>query len=230
MTILSAIQSASAFLGIDVPSAVMASTDREHVELAAVANDMAKRIAEAHEWQVLKRQQTITGNGETDAWDLPSDFDRMPLGQRLWTSRTTSPLRHIEDEDEWLGYQVTSLTASPYGSWTMVGGQLVFDPVLASAETVKYYYLTNLIATNASGTNIVAFTADTDTFRLDEGLLRLAIIWKWRDSKGHPADVALAEFQTEMTKRTARDGHKEPIRIGRARMSGEIALPWTIEP
>ena len=41
MTLLSVCRAAAAVIGLDIPTSVAASTDREHVELMAVANEMA---------------------------------------------------------------------------------------------------------------------------------------------------------------------------------------------
>jgi hypothetical protein len=209
----------------------MASTEPEHVELAGVANEMAERIAEAHEWQAFKRLTTITGNGDDDAWDLPEDYDRLPVAQQIWTSRLTTPLRQVQDQDEWLGLQVRYLSQAPLGSWTLLGGQVVFNPVLASGETAQFYYMTNLICADSDGATKTAFTADDDTFRLDERLLRQGIIWRWKQLKGLPFEVPMFEYQSLLERRITRDGARTVITTPRSRMSGaDVALPWTIVP
>jgi hypothetical protein len=230
VTILSVIRDAAPFISLGVPEAVMASTEREHVELAATANEMAERIAEAHEWQLLKRQHSITGNGSDDAWDLPADFDRLPLAQQVWSSARSYPLEQVTDEDEWLGRQVVFPGGMTTGSFIIIGGQMVFDPVLASGEVAKFYYLTNLAVEDEDGETKAAFTADTDTFRLDERLLKLAIIWRWKQAKGLPFEVWLADFNLLLAQRVGRDGARKPIATGRPRYrdAGSIALPWTI--
>ncbi len=47
MTILSTMQGVSKVIGLDVPSAVFSSTDREHLELAEIANHMGAEIIDA---------------------------------------------------------------------------------------------------------------------------------------------------------------------------------------
>lgn len=229
MTIGTVISQIAPFIAIAVPDNIFGSDEREHVELVATANEVAERIARAHEWQALKRLQTITGNGEADAWDLPEDFDRMPLTQRLWTSRTSAPLTQAANQDDWLGLQVRDLSSVPGGSWIMLAGQLAFNPILAAAETVQYYYLTNLIATDSDGVNKAAFTDNEDTFRLDERLLGYGIRWKWKQAKGLSFDVEFADFMSLLEQRIARDGAKGILRDGNARrVNAKVAYPWSL--
>lgn len=206
----------------------MASTEQEHIELAGIANEMAERIAEGHEWQALKRLHTVTGNGETDAWDLPADYDRMPEGQQLWTSRISGPLKHIRDQDDWLGMQVRDLNNVPTGAWTMLGAQIVFNPILTSGETVQFYYLSNKIVTDEDGETKTAFTSDSDVFRLDERLLRMGIIWRWKQLKGLPFEVPAMEYQVLLEQRIMRDAAKGIIRGGRFRPMAKLAYPWAL--
>ena len=76
MTALSVVQAVCPFIGVDVPGAVFSSTTREHVELKAVANDVADMIAKAHPWQLLTTLKTHTGDGTTEDFDLLDAEDR----------------------------------------------------------------------------------------------------------------------------------------------------------
>lgn len=225
MTVLSAIQEACSVIGLDVPNGVYASTDRANVELADIANDMAERIANAHEWQVLSTLATITGDGSTEDYDLPSDYDRMLTKTQLWSSSLKTPLSHISDIDEWLGLDVQAFS-HVINAWSIFGGQVHIKPALASAVTAKYYYQSNLIVTPASGANKVKFTADTDVFRLDEQLLRLGIIFQWRANKGLPYAEDMANYEDRKEKLISRDKGSRIVRLGRVRMPKDTHLAY----
>ena len=85
---------------------------------------------------------------------------------------------------------------------------------MESAATVKYWYQSNLYGRQAS-TNIAAFTADTNTFRLSERLLKLALIYKWREMKGLPYAENMEDYEIEKAKLIHRDKGSRIIRIGR---------------
>lgn len=229
MTIGSVISEVAPVISVAVPDNIFGSDEREHVELVALANEMAQRIAEANEWQVIKRLQSYTGNGETDAWDLPDGYDRMPQKQAVYTSRMVMPLEHVQDHDEWLARLVNG-TAIPVGSWTLLGGQMVFNPVLASGEVAQFYYLTDYVVRDEDGNLKATFTASTDTYRLDERLLKLGMIAQWRANKGVGEDFG--EYNKLLADRIIRDAGPRAFSIGRPSMGDDAttALPWTIVP
>lgn len=229
MTVLSAIQAACKVIGETVPADVYAATDRPGVELAAVANTMALRIANGHDWQLLKRIHTLTGDGTTEDFDLPSDYDRMLVKAALWSSEFTGRLRHIPDADEWLGLDVQDVDLVQ-NAWTLYGGQIHIKPAPADDETVKFFYISNLIIAPATGSNKVAFTADTETFRLSEKLLELGIIWQWRANKGFPYAEDLANYEDLHERLIVRDGGSKTLAVGTARMPTGVtaAYPWSL--
>ena len=144
----------------------------------------------------------------------PDDYDRMLEKSQLWTSSLETPLTPISDRDEWLGLDIQSFDFV-VNAWIIYGGQVHIKPAVASAATVKYWYQSNLIITDSGATNIAEFSDDADTFRLSERLLKLGLIYKWREMKGLPYAENMADFEMEKAKLIARDKGSRIIRIGR---------------
>lgn len=231
MTVLATIQRVSAKIGVGRPIAVFSSDEREHSELAECANEVAELVAKSHDWQVLKRQQTFTGNGVTTGFPLPDAYDRMPKSQAVYTSRLDCPLMHVSGHDDWLDMTLREYTLAT-GSWTLIGGRVEFYPVLENAETASFYYMTDLTVVDENNVQKSAFTADTDEFRLPERLLRLGMIWKWKADKGLPADAHYATFMQAMSEEQAADGGSRVIRVGKAWRfpDARVAYPRAITP
>lgn len=234
MTVLSAIARACPKLGLEVPLSVFSSTEREHVELAELANVVAEEIASAYDWQVLKKISTITGDATTEDWPLEADYDRQTLKATMWVaSRTGAPLEHVLDFDRWLGIIVSTATVSS-GQWIIYGNQIHIRPALALADTAKYPYITTAIVDPASGANKAAFTIDTDVFLLDESVLRKGIIWRWKEQKGLPYAEAMQDYEIGLAEAVGRDKGSKILTIGAQRWRGGIdadyAFPGTIVP
>lgn len=231
MTILSVVADACKVIGLEVPTGLLASTDREHVELVAVAQEMAERIARGHGWQLLSRIHTITGDGTTEDWSLPSDYDRMPVKAQLWSSALETALSPIPDIDKWLSLDVQSFDFV-LNAWTIYGGEMHIKPALASGVTVKFFYQSNLIVAPNAGANKATFTADGDTFRLDEQLLKLAIIWRWKEAKGQSYSEWLDDYEELKERLVSRDRGSRVVRIGTRRMPADVrtAYPQAIDP
>lgn len=228
-TALEIIQSAAPAIGIDVPSVLFSSTDRRDVELARVLNECAVRIGRAHDWEALKVLQTHTGDGTTSAYSLPSDYWRMPKEGQIWSTRWQRPMVHISNED-WLRLEIRDYDLV-VGNWTLFGGQVQYRPALASNENTQWFYVSENIVAPSSGANKARFTADDDTFRLDDFVLEMELIWKWREQKGmeYAEDMATAVNALEQAI-TKDKGARIITQSSRRNVRAKVAYPWSIEP
>lgn len=216
MTVLQVVQDAATVLGIDVPTLVYGATTREMVEMQSLVNEVARRIAETHDWQVLKVINQYDGDGVSEAFDLPADYDMMLTTASIWSSEWTWNLNHIMDSDQWLEMQVVPFTFI-YGNWMIYGGQYHQLPIMPVGANVKFFYISNLIVQAADLSTKTAFTVDTDAFRLDERLLKLGIIWQWKASKGLPYAEDMANYEKQLAAVLQKDGGSKPIISGRPR-------------
>ena len=229
MSLLSVCQSVCKVIGLDVPDAVASSTDREYVELVAIANEMAARIASGHDWQKLSSVHTITGDGVTEDFDLPEDFDRMLVKAQVWSSSLETALSPISDLDRWLELDVQSFDFV-INAWTIYGGRMHIKPALGSGVTAKFLYQTNGIVLTGTAP-VSSFSNDDDVFRLDERLLGLGMIWQWRAHKGLPYAEDMATYEAALAREVMRDKGSKMLRIGSVRMPRDVrtAYPQAIE-
>ena len=105
--------------------------------------------------------------------------------------------------------------------WTSI------TPVMTPAVTARFSYLDkNCVALTSSGFGDT-FTADTDAFRLDERLLKLGMIWTWKQLKGSPYAEDMGTYQDALAVASGADS-PAPIIVGRLPISAaaRVALPW----
>jgi hypothetical protein len=231
MTVLSVVQNVCLVVAIDKPDQVFATTDREMLEMARLANEIKDRLMTVHDWQVLQTIKTYTGDDVSEGHALPDDYDRMVATASMWSSRWTWAFNHITDPDVWLEYQVVPYTFVN-GNWIIFGGQVHVLPVMASTETLKFFYVSNKIVTANDSTTKADFTADTDTFRIPEKLLELGMIWQWRANKGLPYAEDMQNFELYLNKCIKKDAGSNPIISGNKgfnwKRSGAWAFPQTV--
>lgn len=229
MTLLSVVQNAALVCGLKKPDIVMASTDRTMQEMARLANEMAQMISERHDWQALMVQATITGDGTEEAFDLPSDFGRMPRIAGLWSNRWEWDMNPITGVDAWLQYQMWPTTLV-LGNWIIYGDQFHILPIMGDGDIVRYFYISNKLVRANDNSTKAAFTADTDTFRLSERLLELAIIYKWKSDKGQPYIDRLNDFEEKLTQLKDTDTGSKPVISGSPRMrsGAKTAFPFLV--
>ena len=228
MTVLSVIQDACAVIGLNIPDVVFTSTERESIELRTVANEMAKRIAEATDWQALRKVATITGDGTAETFALPTDYARMLKKANLWSAAQPSlSFRHVTDLDRWIEDEISGFN-SILGEWIIYGGELHIRPVLANAEEVKFAYVSTYCVTGSK----TAFTTETDTFVLDERVLKLGIIWQWKANKGLPYGEDMENYEAALSVAVGNDKGSRILTIGSGRIRGgaEFAFPHVVTP
>jgi len=230
-TILQITKNVCKVIGLEQPSALYSSTAREYVELAELANDMGAELVDAYDWQTLKTLNTETGDASTEDFDLPTDYKRMLKKAQVWSSSLETPLTPITDTDEWLGLDVQSFDFV-VNAWTIYADQMHIKPALDSAVTAQYYYISENYAKDTDGsTTQAAFDADTDTFRLDDRLLKLGMIFQWRKNKGLPYEGDEQKYEQMKERIISADNGSRMLRIGKIRFPKDVhtAYPQSIE-
>lgn len=226
-TALEICQDAAVKLGLDRPSALFSSTGRTERELRRALIEAADKIVHAHDWQLLKTLETHTGNGSTTTYALPSDYLRMPKDANVWSSKWQHPLYRITPED-WLNLDVKDFEPAA-GAWTIYGGNFVYTPALATDETAKFFYVSENAVAPATGSNKATFTADDDTFRLDDRVLELILVAVWRAQKS--LDYAEEQMTAEIALARAIDrdkGARILTQRSRADLQAKLAYPLSV--
>jgi len=200
------------------------------MELADLANEVAKDIAKSHDWQALTKVATFTGDGTTTDFSPPSDYDRMMIRSDLLdTASFAWGYSRIRDVNEWLLLTQEGLEATP-GSWIFFGNLFQFVPAPAASSTTKFPYISNGIVTPSSGKDEIQFLRDDDAFKLPERLLTLGVIWRWREQKKLDAATEQAAFEKAFNEYAGRDKGSRILFEGPARFPATVttAFPGTL--
>ena len=232
MTILSAMQSAAIRLIGRKPSTFFSTTNQFETEIADLVTETARDIAKSHDWQALLKLAVLNGDGSKTTFDLPPDYDRMMIkGQvhsKSWATWRFTPAR---DLDQLMDFKAGLSVLNP-GIWTMLGGKMEFYPAPASGETPKFYYVSRNFAASTTGAPQDIFQKDTDEFLLDDRLLTLGLLWRWKAQKGMEYAELMASYEKALAEDIGRDKGSRILAVGRGRMRGDvsIAYPGTIVP
>ena len=218
------------------PGTIYGSSDQTELELGDIANEVATDIAKGHDWRALTKIHTITGDGIQTAFPLPADYDRMVLAQSvndgaswLW-GYTPCP-----DLDTWIEITTSGFNALTPGWWIILGGEMQFYPAPPSSDPAKFSYQSNLIVRSVPEPNTgvitpkTTFDNDGDTFVLDERLITLGVIWRWREQKGMGYAEDMANYETALSQAQARDKGSRVIRSRGTLALGNTHLAWPFE-
>jgi hypothetical protein len=134
----------------------------------------------------------------------------------------------IPDADEWLQRRLRNYN-SPWGEWTIIGGQMLIWPVLAAGVTASFVYIDKNCVTLASGGSGDSFLADGDSYALDERLLKLGMIWQWKALKGTSYTEDMGTYADALTTAMGKDS-PSPILVDRLPSSrtASLSYPWPV--
>lgn len=215
MTFLKAAQSAAIRLGVKRPTSVFSSEGRFEQELVDLSNDVLTEIIKAHDWRDLVKQYQMVGDGVTTAFDLPADYDRMPknadVGRMNWYT-----WGYVDAPDLNFWNDLINGLASPSpGYWIMLGGQMQFIPPVSADTTAEFYYISSAaVVDGTTSAKKSEFTKDTDTFVLDEKLLTLGLIWRWRQMKQLNYAEDMKNYEIRLEQLSSEDKGARVIRMG----------------
>jgi hypothetical protein len=216
MTLLTIVQDACDELGINQPSTVIGNADAQVKQLLALSNRGGKVTANrpASGWQALVQEATFTtvatasqGSVETIAPNY-----KYIINQTIWNRDERRPVFGPLTPQDWQLLQASPVTG-PWDQFRIRGGNILFDPVPKAGQTCAFEYVTKQWCESSGGTGQVKWAADDDVARLDEDLLTLDLIWRWRAAKKLDYSEEFAEFERYYADIVARDGTK-PILNG----------------
>lgn len=228
MAILAAMQSAAIALIGRKPTGFMSSSDKFELEISDLINEVAEDVARYQDWQALQVSATLTGNGTATSFDLPADYSRMLKN----TDVTSSAYRlwgffRYDDINDYTRDQTAGFRAAP-GGWIISGGQMQFYP--APTGSALFPYISSKWAKGTDGTRKAQFDTDTDEFVLPERLLKLGLIWRWRENKKLDASGDQEAFIKALDEYAFSDGGSRVYRYsGRRSFPGtRLAWPWAL--
>lgn len=189
MSLLTICQGLAENVGLERPTAVITSPDREWAEAVAMSNLVGEELARRVDFDILRGSAVVTGDGTDRSYDLPAPASRLIPGVAV----------------VYEGVPVRPLTAAEWSSLTPVAGrpryflfgkkalarEVSFWPYLASGAEATVHYQSKAWCDN--GTD--AWVADTDTSLIDETLMLKGLIVRWRRQKGMAYQDYEAEYE-----------------------------------
>lgn len=171
-------------------------------EMLDLSTEVAIDIMRSHDWRDLVKVHGIPADGVTAAFPKPADYDRM-IGRAH--DDDINGYRPMCSVDEWI--DTTQGNYSGRGGWILLGGMFQFHP--APSGPLSFPYVSNHFVRLAEGTLTDAFTADDNEFMLDDRLLTLGLIWRWKAQKGLDYSEDMATYEIALSQAQARDkGHR----------------------
>lgn len=229
MTLLTSLQSAAIRLVGQKPQTFFGAQGTFELELTDMANEVAADIARYQDWRVLTKVAEIAGDGAKTEFDLPTDYDRMTTGADVADfSGWFWGYHGYADLNGFLFAEGRGFSGAP-GGWLIYGGKLRFAPAPTASATASFPYISKHWAIDASTASKPAFTKDDDTFALEERLLTLGLVWRWRENKKLDASGDQEAFVKALDEYAVKDGGSRMYRKNARRGFPGTHLAWPYE-
>ena len=223
MSLLTVITDAMSICGLEAATSAYGSSDPTVAQFVALAQVEGDELSRFHDWRRLKTAGTITGDGTTTLWPLPSGFDRLAPGSPFWSTEDAGDALDGPISDADLVALKAMDTDPPDPVWRLVGTNIEIWPALENAEVVNYEYRSEYwILDNNGSTTKARWTADVDTALVPERLITLGLVWRWKQAKGLEYSEAFRSYQIERTRQSMVDGGRGVITM-RDTFSEDIA-------
>jgi hypothetical protein len=208
-TILALVKDAADELSLARPTSVIDNTtDDTAVKMLRHLTRTCRQLATRYDWQRLRREKTFTTVAAADqnaANPIPTDFLRFvpdSFYNRTKRYRVIGPLT----AEEWQGHQA-ALATRVYDAYTMRGGRVLIAPTPAADQSMAYEYITKYIGTDTTeATDRLSFTVDTDLPFMDDELLVLGMVWRYRKSEGQDYAEEFREYEMRLNDLYKMDG------------------------
>jgi len=214
MSLLTLIQGAMDTIGLTRPSVVIASTDGNVRTLLALAQTEGRELLEKYAWPQTQKEATHT----TLAAELQGVMTTIAPGfgyiinQTFWNRTLTQPVTGPLSPHEWQ-HLVARVTTGPYSSYRIRGGSLYGYPAPPAGNTWVFEYQTVNFCASSGGTGQSAWAADTDVGLLDENLMELGVVWRFKKKNSLDYSEDFRTYTQKVANHTARDGGKRVLNM-----------------
>lgn len=138
------------------------------------------------------------------------------VNETMWDRTTRRPFFGPKSPAEWQQL-MAQLMQGPWYQYTIRGNQLLALPPPPPGDTIFFEWMQNTWCTNQAGTQQqTSLAADTDVVLLDEPLLILGGIWRFRQSKRLAYQEEEEKYEDRFADLTSRDGVKARLSLAGA--------------
>jgi len=217
MSLLTMIQAVTEELGLASPNAVITNTDRQIKQFLRLANREGVALSGRNTtWEAMVRENTFTLTATQNQGAIngtvitDSDFDYI-INETIWNRTTTIPILGPLNSKEFQFRQALSITG-PFPRYRILNGDLLIDPAPSnSTDTAAFEYQSTSWCESSEGDGQSSWLADNDVGLLNEGLMELGILWRWKKTKGLEYQEDFVEYESQVANAIVRDGGKSII-------------------
>lgn len=207
MSLLTIVQEAARRIGIVVPNDVAGSADPQVIQLIAIANQEGQALADRYDWQVLRREAVFTSlaaESQGTLASIASDFRAM-VTDTFWNRSLKRPVFGCISPQDWQALKAAPQTG-PFQQFILRGNEILMLPQPSAGQTCAFEYFSRSWCLGADlATRQESYVLNDDTAYLDESIMLIGVIWRWKHIKGLEYAEDFRLYESRVTDAMARD-------------------------
>jgi len=195
-TLLQIVKDACSDVGQPRPSVVASSTLETPIRMLRLLNKSGRTLINEIAFNELMTVRTFTAVAAQLQVEPPSDYQRLTPKAALWDVSLKRPAVGPISADNWLNL-ITNTTTGGDKYWALIGGKFNIYPAPSVTNEFSYSYQSKNWVLSSAAAPKDEFTIDDDTPVIDDELLVLELIWRWKAAIG----IDYAEAMQDATRR-----------------------------
>lgn len=165
-------------------SSFVSSADPDDKQMIAIANRVAQEIKNYFPWDILRKPFEITMQDGQIRYLLPNDFQSL-VADSAWEVDGQRQVEWPVPSGRWFEYKFTNWSDGGTLRVRMYGNEIEIHDI-EPGQSIEFEYVSKYPILSEAGEAKEFFTADDDTWVLDDQVLILGIQAHWMQTKLMP--------------------------------------------
>ena len=178
----------------------------------ALCEEEGQEQAAKTPWQSLQKEATFTTVGaelQGSMSAIAPNFDYV-TNDTIWNRTLRRPVYGPKSQQAWQEAKANQING-PFNSFRIRGDSLYFYPVPAVNQSCFFEYQSAAWVSTSVGGVSSTWTNDADTPFLDDQLMILGLIWRWKEAKGLDFLSAQTKYEKRVIEEASRDASKPKL-------------------
>jgi|KBSMisStandDraft_5_1062788.scaffolds.fasta_scaffold00197_37 hypothetical protein len=214
-TALDVVKGAMSACDMREPSTAAASTDPKVKRFWRLVSEVGRDIAQAFDWQVLRKEWTLTTDGVTLAYPTPDDFDGF-VDLTGWNKTNRQPLIGPSIAQSWQKVQGTVSGSTLTFVYKYDNDKITFQSLPPTAQSITFIYQTSSWVQDAASPTVVRdhVENDGDIILLYGRMMEAALVLRWKLDRGLDTSGANNTFNSIVESVTGRQSPGQVYFLG----------------
>ena len=214
LTCLQIVQTVCRRIGILAPNAAVSSSDPQVLQILAITEEEGQELEERYNWQGLQTETTFT----TVAAELQGTLATIAPGYEsivndtIWNRSLRRPVYGPKSQQDWQQSKAMQING-PFNSFRIKNDSIYFYPVPVAGQTCAFEYISKNWISTSTGSTAEVWTNDADTPLIDDRIIILGAIWRWKQAKGLDYAEDFAKYERRVLNKMSKDSGKPVLSL-----------------